>query len=1084
MPHEESPGGRDSLARLVAAVDECVERFTSTRDGDAVLAEEALGRARRLEAAADAADLAEGDFRLTADYTLGLFFHYRVIAAEPRAGGPSSLEDVAAALSRFATVYQLAPDLLPDGLFEVCATMTPPRAEFVAAWNSRATVLIARGRVTGDLDIVDDAVGLLRLVVEHADAVPSLADPGGATADPDRRAGYLTNLGLALRTRGRRSGLLGDIDEAVRVGRLAVETAVTETARRSFRSNLGVSYTARFAFSGEPSDLDQAVETLRTTATTTTTTTDGPAAGANEVGRMSNLAAALGSRFLIGGDQRDMTEAIELLAEAAVLAPDPASQAECLSNQAAALLSRYTDSGDGADLELAVDVAREAVRIAGDDPANGHVMRNNLALALRSRHQRDPSRADLDEAVDLLRDAAGDPAAVPVERAGHLSNLASALRVRASSHPLAGAPEPARRDLDEAVDASRQAISLVSADGPAAARYQSNLCAALSRRADLCADTGADATGPDQASNRDAAVEAGQTAARLVRPDDPGRAAILANAALALLRRDGPGDRERAAAVYRDAAGTTSAPPLVRAISAHQSGGILAELGQTDAAVDAFEQAIALLHAVTDIRLSSRDQGRHLLELANLGSAAAAAALSGPEALSGPGALRALDLLERGRGVLLAQLLNSRDELTALAASHPDLAAAVVRTGRELDRGASPDQPWTSARAARRARLLTERARLLTRIRAEPGFRRFQLPPEEEQDLTRCPVDGPVAVLNLAAHRCDALLVTPAGVRSVELPRLTHAEATRQANILLATADEGGPDAEKALEGVLEWMWTTFVADVLDELGLPAPPPPGADPDAGPPRVWWIPTGPLAVLPLHCAGPRPTETGDDPPAALDRAVSSYAPTLRTLAHARGRDNRSGLGERGLVVAVPTAPGYRPLPGADREGTTVRDLTDAATLLDGPHAGRDRVLAGLATADWAHFACHATTDATDPFDSHLVLVDGRLTVREITALPGRTATFAFLSACTTAFGGTGLVDEAIHVSSAFQIAGYPHVVGTLWEIRDRAGRQAAGWTYPEIAGRGPAQAVHAATVRLRSRYRRQPSRWAAHVHLGP
>jgi CHAT domain-containing protein len=45
-----------------------------------------------------------------------------------------------------------------------------------------------------------------------------------------------------------------------------------------------------------------------------------------------------------------------------------------------------------------------------------------------------------------------------------------------------------------------------------------------------------------------------------------------------------------------------------------------------------------------------------------------------------------------------------------------------------------------------------------------------------------------------------------------------------------------------------------------------------------------------------------------------------------------------------------------------------------------------------------------------------------------------AQLAFLSACQTARNpARDLLDEAIHLASAFQLAGYPHVVGTLWSV---------------------------------------------------
>ena len=47
-----------------------------------------------------------------------------------------------------------------------------------------------------------------------------------------------------------------------------------------------------------------------------------------------------------------------------------------------------------------------------------------------------------------------------------------------------------------------------------------------------------------------------------------------------------------------------------------------------------------------------------------------------------------------------------------------------------------------------------------------------------------------------------------------------------------------------------------------------------------------------------------------------------------------------------------------------------------------------------------------------------------------------AFLAYLSACSTGSNqGEGLSDEAIHLVSAFQLAGFRHVVGTLWEVSD-------------------------------------------------
>lgn len=74
-------------------------------------------------------------------------------------------------------------------------------------------------------------------------------------------------------------------------------------------------------------------------------------------------------------------------------------------------------------------------------------------------------------------------------------------------------------------------------------------------------------------------------------------------------------------------------------------------------------------------------------------------------------------------------------------------------------------------------------------------------------------------------------------------------------------------------------------------------------------------------------------------------------------------------------------------------------------------------------------------------------------------------------------GTTLTDEAIHLASAFQLAGYRHVVATLWPINDRHAERLAEEVYDTVVAQGAAvtaQAVHEATKRLRDRCRDLPS----------
>ena len=103
-----------------------------------------------------------------------------------------------------------------------------------------------------------------------------------------------------------------------------------------------------------------------------------------------------------------------------------------------------------------------------------------------------------------------------------------------------------------------------------------------------------------------------------------------------------------------------------------------------------------------------------------------------------------------------------------------------------------------------------------------------------------------------------------------------------------------------------------------------------------------------------------------------------------------------------------------------------------------------------------------------------------------------AQLAYLSACGTARAtDSRLLDEAIHLASAFQLAGFPHVIGTLWPINDAAARDITKDFYDDLTANGKtrpqisrsARALHHAIRRLRADYLQAPTLWAAHTHTG-
>ncbi|GAA2344540.1 hypothetical protein SVIO_006990 [Streptomyces violaceusniger] len=190
------------------------------------------------------------------------------------------------------------------------------------------------------------------------------------------------------------------------------------------------------------------------------------------------------------------------------------------------------------------------------------------------------------------------------------------------------------------------------------------------------------------------------------------------------------------------------------------------------------------------------------------------------------------------------------------------------------------------------------------------------------------------------------------------------------------------------------------------------------------------------------------------------------------------------GGKALVVAMSRTPGQASLPGAASEANSLSRLL-SATVLHNERATRDAVLTALPSTRIIHFACHAQADTREPTRSRLLLHDQPLTPRDLPF--GLDADLAYLSACATSdvlFLGA---DEAMHVTGAFHLAGFRHVIGTHWRIDDLAAAEIADHFYTVIAAHGPdhaAQALHTATAELRRAHPDRPDLWASHLHVGP
>lgn len=495
----------------------------------------------------------------------------------------------------------------------------------------------------------------------------------------------------------------------------------------------------------------------------------------------------------------------------------------------------------------------------------------------------------------------------------------------------------------------------------------------------------------------------------------------------------------------------------------------------------------------------------------------------------------ALQRVEFGRGLILGNLIDRRDDLAALREKRADLAAVYEHLRdsalRTIEADTEEGQDWGPL-AEGRVEARSQLRACEDEIRRVPGLENFQKPPSAAE-LRRSAADGPVIIVNFTEIRADAIIVTKDALVSISLsdmlktwPRKSKA---RRAGTGQVAARAGRPvESDFKLPNKvkpLTWLWKSCVAPVLRKLqDLGALPSDLGPDDAPPPRVWWIGTGMASSLPFHAADDFEKLLGLQEPdeqqafwesrsTCLDCVTPSYTPTIKALQYARRRAHTAALGARPTiaVVTMPSTPGLEDLKGVQEEKTAIQGAAAPGFRIDvslqGPSA--EQVLRHLPTSPVMHFACHGTADRADPDASHVLLrrrnaagewVADPLTVRMIldsTTQDGQHATgnwLVYLSACSTAQNqARDMNDEGLHLAGAFQAAGFAHAVGALWRADDETCVEMARAFYEALCTAGTGTGVvprfgvvHAwrkAVLDIRAKHYEDPNLWAPFVHFG-
>ncbi|KAI8173262.1 hypothetical protein KHU50_004773 [Colletotrichum sp. SAR 10_65] len=718
----------------------------------------------------------------------------------------------------------------------------------------------------------------------------------------------------------------------------------------------------------------------------------------------------------------DVAERARATAECALETATSLGDAEGVafaSNFLARILGvRSEHTGDTEDLNRAIDLLIATAPQIPKDDKNYVLGLGYLSTFLGNRFMEQGDMGDINVSIEIaervLQLSSNDHCALP----RHLHNLASRLCERAQ---FTGGLD----DFNEAIKNGRQALRLTPPNHPDRITWISGLSQFLGMRF---------RKEPKKLQDIEEAIFLGREAFQAVDRDDMWRRPHLANNLSIVLKMKYQHDGEAAS--------------LDEAIVVLEQVLQVILRCWTEISAD-LDYAVGLLNALSPRHMQNVNKQQMLKDFVGLGAGAAAAALNARKEAS-----YALQQLELGRGIISGLVLDLRTDLSFLREEHLELADQLSKLRDILDSGPTTLSLTGSLEPGTQARRRAEKdyKSLLTIIRSKKGFERFLMPPTVE-NLMEAAEQDPAVVVNVSDSRCDAFIVEKNRIRLLELPNLTQRDILANVKRL--------KDYPASLPSILEWLWSSTVRPILDALGFNRPLAPD---DASWPHIWWIPVGPLNSLPLHAAGYHTKRSGET---ALDRVMSSYSSSIKSLL--AGRRQSMPQYDSGpinvLLVAMNITPNRTPLPYAEREVAMLKDLCPAldATPIQ-PVQHKEDILTELSRCDIFHFAGHGTSNASDPSLSALLLRDWEespLTVEDLRnkRLQEKPPFLAYLSACSTgANEALGLVDEGIHLGYACQLAGFRHVVGTLWTVADPVCVYIAQKFYKNILDEGKTDAA--------------------------
>lgn len=818
---------------------------------------------------------------------------------------------------------------------------------------------------------------------------------------------------------------------------------------------------------------------------------------------LKQLSGLIMERFSRNGEMADLEQSIKLSKEALQNLPQNSpSRCEFLDTHSLNLTERYGVYGVLQDLDDAIQTAREALELYSKDDPERSGMLSDLGGFLGYRYKRKMAFADIEESIKFSREAVRTTPKGHVERADRLRNLSIRIYDKFKASKQIG-------DLEESIKTSREAVEESSEDHERRPSHLGFLGQTLTHLYNITKSTKIideaidlllravkitpeeHRLRPEHLNNlgmgflekyrqsRDMTdlqetIQYLEEAVKKTAPVDPFHSERSYNLGKALFERylktKSRDDVQKAISSYIMALHQLNVSASVRMLAGMNALMLYLEIADWEKAHHTSTVMLELVPELVLRTLPNSDKQRltkHLNGLACLSAAASLYTEKSPYEI--------LVTLEQGRSVILASVEDMRTDIAELQVKNQALANQFNDLRERIVAVTQWEQPLESKIAHgfgsisdRRHLAGAELDTLIKSIRKQPNFEDFLTCPSQDKIMDAAK-NGPVVVVNVCTHRCDALLIDEHGLRVLPLPQLRyqHLELLVRYELLNTAA-------------ILSWLWAVVAEPILDALGFTQPPT-----DENWPHVWWIPTSILSRFPLHAAGYHEEGSFDT---VLDRVMSSYSLSVKAIIHGRRRKIRpstpSNAGQA-LLVAMENTPSAPRLKYVKQEMDQVQRICKpnfSISFRSDERSHKKDILSELSKCKIFHFAGHGQTNTSDPFKSALLLSEGNSNPMRVSDLLDinlrENAPFvAYLSAC-----GTGqmedqeLFDEVIHLISAYQLAGFRHVIGTLWDVDDKICGEMARITYEqmvhdEMTDESVCLGLHKATRELRDNWLR-------------